>query len=68
MVRALKNYYHLVNAATANLIYNFPSKKLTVIGVTGTDGKQLPPRSCTLFERSGNKDRINYYYRSLHSG
>lgn len=39
MVRALKNYYHLVNAATANLIYNFPSKKLTVIGVTGTDGK-----------------------------
>lgn len=35
----LKNYYHLVNAFLANCYYRFPSRKLIVIGVTGTDGK-----------------------------
>lgn len=30
---------HLPVAVLANLIYTFPSKKLKVIGVTGTDGK-----------------------------
>ncbi|MDP3741100.1 MAG: UDP-N-acetylmuramoyl-L-alanyl-D-glutamate--2,6-diaminopimelate ligase [bacterium] len=33
------NLYHLVAAIAANLIYGFPSRKLKVIGVTGTDGK-----------------------------
>ncbi|MFC1618279.1 UDP-N-acetylmuramoyl-L-alanyl-D-glutamate--2,6-diaminopimelate ligase [Patescibacteria group bacterium] len=31
--------YHWILAALATLIYWFPSEKLTVIGVTGTDGK-----------------------------
>lgn len=35
----LINIYHLGQAILANLIYNFPSRKLRVIGVTGTDGK-----------------------------
>ncbi len=39
MWQRIKNYYHLLQALLANLIYNFPSKKLTVAGVTGTDGK-----------------------------
>lgn len=34
-----KNIYHLVNSILANIYYGFPSKKLCVIGVTGTDGK-----------------------------
>lgn len=33
------NYYHLGQAFLANLFYGFPSRRLTVIGVTGTDGK-----------------------------
>ncbi len=33
------NIYHLATAIVANLIYGFPSRKLNVIGVTGTDGK-----------------------------
>src|SRR3989338_7776135 len=33
------NYYHLATAIAANFIYGFPSRKLHVIGVTGTDGK-----------------------------
>ena len=39
MWQQTKNIYHLGMAILANLRYNFPSKKLTVIGVTGTDGK-----------------------------
>ena len=35
----LKNLYHLFQAMMANIIYGFPSRKLKVIGITGTDGK-----------------------------
>ena len=39
MWQALKNYYHLVQALAAGIFFNFPSRKMIVIGVTGTDGK-----------------------------
>lgn len=39
MTREIKNFYHLLNALVANIVYGFPSRKLTIIGVTGTDGK-----------------------------
>lgn len=39
MIRKLKNTAHFGLALLANLRYQFPSRKLTVIGVTGTDGK-----------------------------
>ncbi len=35
----LKNYYHLLQAVAANIIYGFPSHKVKIIGVTGTNGK-----------------------------
>lgn len=38
-MRSLKNYIHFCLAIIANLYYRFPAKELTVIGVTGTDGK-----------------------------
>lgn len=38
--QAIKNYlWHLPKAVLANIIYSFPSHKLTLIGITGTDGK-----------------------------
>lgn len=37
--RPLTNYYHLLAAIFANLIYSFPSRKIKIIGVTGTKGK-----------------------------
>lgn len=37
--RSLKGLYHLLVAILANIWFGFPSRKLTVIGVTGTDGK-----------------------------
>lgn len=38
-MQAIKNIYHLFVAVLANIYYGFPSKKIKVIGVTGTDGK-----------------------------
>lgn len=39
MLKSLKGLYHLLVAILANFWFGFPSRKLTVIGVTGTDGK-----------------------------
>ncbi len=38
-IQPLINIYHLLKAVIANIWYGFPSKKLKVIGVAGTDGK-----------------------------
>lgn len=35
----LKNTYHLGQAILANVVFGFPSRKIKVIGVTGTNGK-----------------------------
>ena len=39
MFQTFKNIYHFFQAVIANIYYGFPSRKLKVIGVTGTDGK-----------------------------
>lgn len=39
MIRKIKNIYHLISAIIVNIFYLFPSRRLQVIGVTGTDGK-----------------------------
>lgn len=39
MWQKLKNIYHLTRSFLAAVYFNFPSKKLIVIGITGTDGK-----------------------------
>lgn len=38
-MQKLKNIFHLLQALLANIYYRFPSRRLKVIGVTGTDGK-----------------------------
>lgn len=39
MLQRAKGLYHLLIACLANIWFGFPANKLTVIGVTGTDGK-----------------------------
>lgn len=49
MIRKLINiFWHLPQSIFWNLYFNFPSKKLTLIGVTGTDGKTTV---CTLMQK-----------------
>ena len=38
-MQKLKNIYHLFRALFSTFWYGFPSRKLRVVGVTGTDGK-----------------------------
>ncbi|MBP9719144.1 MAG: UDP-N-acetylmuramyl-tripeptide synthetase [Candidatus Levybacteria bacterium] len=39
MLQWFKNQYHLSTAFLANIYYRFPSRHLTIIGITGTSGK-----------------------------
>ncbi|MBP8689212.1 UDP-N-acetylmuramyl-tripeptide synthetase [Patescibacteria group bacterium] len=47
--RSAIRYYHLCLAYIANIIYGFPSKKMVVIGVTGTNGKTS---TCNMIART----------------
>lgn len=38
-IQPLINVYHLIKAVLANIYFAFPSRRIKVIGVTGTDGK-----------------------------
>lgn len=54
--QSLKNLYHLAQAVLANVLYGFPSRKLKVIGVTGTDGKTTTVQMIAkIFEEAGKK-------------
>lgn len=39
LIRKIKNIGHLFLAVVANIIFCWPSRKIKVIGITGTDGK-----------------------------
>jgi UDP-N-acetylmuramoyl-L-alanyl-D-glutamate--2,6-diaminopimelate ligase len=39
MPQSFKNFIHLLSGIAAVLFYRYPARRLTVIGVTGTDGK-----------------------------
>ncbi len=52
----LLGWYHLTLAFLGALLYRFPSKKLKVIGVTGTNGKTTVVNFTTkIFEEAGYK-------------
>lgn len=54
--QSLKNLYHLTQAVFANILFGFPSHKLKVVGVTGTDGKTTTVQMITkIFQEAGKK-------------
>jgi len=55
-MQKLKNIYHLFQAILANLCYGFPSRRLKVIGITGTDGKTTTAHLIAhILKRAGKK-------------
>ncbi|MEA2007205.1 MAG: UDP-N-acetylmuramoyl-L-alanyl-D-glutamate--2,6-diaminopimelate ligase [Patescibacteria group bacterium] len=58
--QSVKNGYHLVNAMLANFWFGFPSRKLKVIGVTGTNGKTTTVQMIgRILEEAGYKVAIS---------
>ncbi|KKU98940.1 MAG: UDP-N-acetylmuramoyl-L-alanyl-D-glutamate-2,6-diaminopimelate ligase, partial [Candidatus Jorgensenbacteria bacterium GW2011_GWC1_48_8] len=55
----MRNFYHLVLAFLGSLIYGAPSKKITVVGVTGTKGKSLTLQILdSILESAGRKTAL----------
>jgi len=53
---SLISLYHFILAFLGALIYGFPSKKLILIGVTGTNGKTTTTEMiASIFEKAGKK-------------
>jgi UDP-N-acetylmuramoyl-L-alanyl-D-glutamate--2,6-diaminopimelate ligase len=54
--QSVKNIYHLAQAILANFWYGFPSRKIKVIGVTGTNGKTTTVQMITrILEEAGRR-------------
>lgn len=59
MMRKLLSLYHWFFAFVGNIIFGFPSKKMYVVGVTGTKGKSTTVEIMSaIFEAAGKKTAI----------
>lgn len=56
LIKTLLPLYHLTWAVLANLIYRFPSREMTVVAITGTNGKTTTGALlANIFEAEGYK-------------
>jgi len=58
--QSIKNIYHLFQAIFANFWFGFPSRRLKVIGVTGTNGKTTTVQMIArILEEAGQKVAVS---------
>jgi len=58
--QSIKNVYHLFQAVLANVWYGFPSRRLKVVGVTGTNGKTTTVQMIArILEEAGYKVAVS---------
>ncbi len=68
MIQQLKNFFHLGEAIAATIVFGFPGRKLTVVGVTGTDGKTTTSTLIHhILETAGYKTGISSTLSSAHT-
>jgi len=60
LLQKIKNLYHGVKAVLAGAYFSFPSRYLTVIGVTGTNGKTTTVQMISrILEEAGRKTAVS---------
>ncbi len=55
MLKTFKDIFHILEAVSAEIFFGFPSKKIKIIGVTGTDGKTTTTHAIYHFLKTSGK-------------